>query len=310
MATALVSAVMAASADVWNVTLTLRDPSRTSLFHPHGRSIDVIVCGDSTTKAAPLYIWAHGFDCRAADYQWFCQTPNVVTALVVSSDLSPFLPDTADLAKDQAFLSTALPAEAANASSPLHGRLSGQVVLGGHSMGGGTSVLAADPSYVHASIDALALFAPGLYTLPPAYSHRSAVSAPLLVVSGAMDCGPNALPKEAEPLFHTVSSTVKALVVLKGANHCQWSTPTHGGVCAHSECHEIDRDAQQAAGRRLLAAFLPAALPAALSEGSSNGSGSAWDAFESFLAAGRTRGEWTFVTMRSPANVTNACPCS
>ena len=35
------------------------------------------------------------------------------------------------------------------------------------------------------------------------------------------DCGPNQLPKEALPLYQSVNSTVKALVVLKGANHCQ-----------------------------------------------------------------------------------------
>jgi len=40
-------------------------------------------------------------------------------------------------------------------------------------------------------VDAIANFAPGLYTFPPAYSHKAAVTAPMLVVSGAMDCGPN-----------------------------------------------------------------------------------------------------------------------
>merc|ERR1711934_190782 len=128
-------------------------------------------------------------------------------------------------------------------------------------MGGGTSVLAGDPKFApHASIDALALFAPGLYTNPPAYSHRARVSAPLLVVSGAMDCGPNTLTKEAMPLYQNVNSSVKALVVPKGANHCQWSTPTKGGVCAHAECHAIERPQQQDIGRQILAAFVPAAL--------------------------------------------------
>eukprot|EP00966_Prymnesium_polylepis_P183439 4251172-Prymnesium_polylepis.1 len=35
------------------------------------------------------------------------------------------------------------------------------------------------------------------------------------------------------------SSTTKAIVVLRGANHCQWSTPTHGGVCSAPECHAM-----------------------------------------------------------------------
>merc|ERR1711935_674858 len=192
MVIAVASAKIAPTSSTWSTKLTMVDPSRTSLLHPHGRKVTAIVCGTDTTAPAPLYIFGHGFDCLAADYEWLCSTPGVVSALVVSSDLIPFLPDTKDLALDQAYLSVALPAMSSNTSSPLHGRLSGKAVLGGHSMGGGTTVLAADPTFAkHASVDALAMFAPGLYTRPSAYSHRSAVTAPMLIVSGSMDCGPN-----------------------------------------------------------------------------------------------------------------------
>ena len=296
-------ALLIAPVAAWNVTVSLHDPSRKSLFHPHGRPVSAVVCGAvGDTTELPLYVWAHGFDCRAVDYAWLCDTPGMVSALVISSDISPFLPDTSGLAGDQAFLTTALPALAANKSSPLHGLLSGKAVLGGHSMGGGTSVLAADPTFApRAAVDALALLAPGLYTLPPAYSHKGRVQAPLLVVSGATDCGPNQLPKEALPLYNGVRSTRKALVVLKGANHCQWSSPTAGGVCAHEECHRLDRTGQQEAGSRLLQAFLPAALGVA-----------SWDTLEVVLAAGAAAGEWSFVTMRtgSASNLTNDCPCT
>lgn len=291
-----------ATGSIWNTTVTLIDKDRHSLLHPHGRTVKAFVCGVDAQPAAPLYIFAHGFDCRGIDYAWLCSTPGVVSALVISSDITPFLPDTKDLALDQAFLSVALPALAQNSSSPVYGKLSGRTVLGGHSMGGGTSVLAADASFAPSgAIDALALFAPGLYTLPPAYSHRANVKAPLMVVSGAMDCGPNQLPKEALPLYTDVNSTTKALIVLKGANHCQWSTPTHGGVCSAPECHAIDRSAQQNAGRRLLGAYVGAVL----------GSNANWDTFESFLAAGAKAGEWTYLTMRSQqgTNITNNCPC-
>jgi len=235
------------------------------------------------------------------DYAWLCSTPGLVSALVISSDFTPYLPDTKDMALDQAFLTKALPELAANSSSPLFGRLNGKAILGGHSMGGGTTVLAADPSFAPgASIDALAFLAPGLYTLPPAYSHKASVTAPLMIVSGSEDCGPNQLPKEALPLYSSVNSTTKALVLLRGANHCQWSTPTDGGVCSAAECHNITRDAQQSQGRKLLAAFLPASLGV-----------SSWADFEAFLMAGEKSGEWDYVTMNSAANktLTNDCPC-
>ena len=287
--------------------MELVDASRTSgILHKHGRTVKAIVCGPSDSEpngSDSLYVFGHGFDCLGADYEWLCQTPGVVTALVVSQDITPFLPDTKDMALDQAFLTEALPRLSKNnATSPVYGRLSGKAILGGHSMGGGTSVLAADPSFApHGNIDALVLYAPGLYTLPPAYSHRAKITAPLLVVSGAMDCGPNALPKEAMPLYQDVNSTNKALVLLKGANHCQWSNPTKGGVCAHKECHAIERPQQQAAGRALLAAFLPVVA----------GSNQAWAGFESALAKGKAKGTWDFITMESPpgTNLTNNCPC-
>ena len=153
----------------WNTTISIEDTSRTSLLHPSGRVVTVTLCGAATYPATavvdsglPLYIWAHGFDCRGEDYAWFCSASGVVTALVHSSDITPFLPDTKDLALDQAFLSVAIPAMAQNASSPLYRRLSGKVILGGHSMGGGTTVLAADPTFAPlAKIGALAMFAPG-----------------------------------------------------------------------------------------------------------------------------------------------------
>ena len=45
---------------------------------------------------------------------------------------------------------------------------------------------------------------------------------PVLIVSGAEDCGPNALPREAQPAYDGLAAApYKALVVLAGANHCQ-----------------------------------------------------------------------------------------
>jgi len=288
-------------AAAWNTTVELHDETRKSLFHPSGRAITAIVCGaDTSSESLPLYVFAHGFDCFAPDYEWLCFTPGVVTAIVVSSDIIPFVPDTKDLALDQAFLSVALPAMANQKDSPLFGKLSGKAVLGGHSMGGGTSVLAADKAFVQkAQVDAVALLAPGLYTKPAGYSHMAAIQAPVLIVSGAMDCGPNALPKQAQPLYGNVSSTTKALVVLRGANHCQWTSATRG-VCAKAECHDLNQDAQQSAGRELIASFILATV-----------GGGSWAAFEDELSKGQQALRWEYITMLSSsgANITNSCPC-
>lgn len=294
------------SVSCWNATVNVVDASRSSLFHPKGRSVKAVICGpdadgEPAAAAAPLYIFGHGFDCQPTDYAWLCATPGVVTALVLAQDLTPFVPDTKDLALDQAYLSSpSVIAKFNSTAGPMNGKFSGHAVLGGHSMGGGTTVLAADPSFANASISALALFAPGLYTRPAAYSHKAGVTAPVMIVSGSMDCGPNQLPKEALPLYQSVSSKVKALIVLKGANHCQWTTST-SGVCAKAECHDLDRADQQASGKLLLGNFLNA-----IAEPSTG-----WSAFEGFLSAGASAGKWEYMTMQSAAgtNLTNNCPC-
>ena len=51
--------------------MELIDASRKSLTHPHGRTVKAIVCGSDAAKkdgTNPLYVFGHGFDCRAADY--------------------------------------------------------------------------------------------------------------------------------------------------------------------------------------------------------------------------------------------------
>lgn len=298
----VVLGLFCAPAACWNTTISVLDTSRSSLFHPKGREVKAILCGpDTDTESpAPLYIFGHGFDCQPEDYAWLCSTKGVVTALVLAQDLTPFFPDTKDLALDQAFLTSPSVIAGFNSTEPMSGKLSGEAVLGGHSMGGGTTILAADPSFAKASLSGLALFAPGLYTRPAAYSHKASVTVPIMIVSGSMDCGPNQLPKEALPLYQSVNSTVKALVVLKGANHCQWSTPTAGGVCAGTECHNLTRVDQQNQGRLLLINFLSAIV---------NPTG--WAAFEAYLRAGAEQGEWEYMTMQSAAgtNLTNNCPC-
>merc|ERR1719169_399798 len=116
--------------------------------------------------------------------------------------------------------------------------------MGGHSMGGGMAVLSVGQDA--ASVKGVALFAPGLYTKPDATPYLKNITVPALIVSGSMDCGKNALDKQAQPAFDGLASEKKVLVVLKGANHCQWAypfgKPFAAGVCKgmEDECHSIE----------------------------------------------------------------------
>lgn len=280
------------------IDLELKDPAR-----PH-RTVRAKFCMPSTDASFPLYIFGHGAGCVAEDYEYFCET--AATAMIYQrSAAGPLFPvdfDTANAAIDMKFLSTQLiEVSQIDSTSPLFGRLDGTVIIGGHSMGGGETVLAAGKE--GASPDAVALFAPGLYTKPDGTEFLPNIQAPTLIVSGSMDCGSNALDQQAQPAFDGLASEAKVLVVLKGANHCQWTAPMEKlvGVCKtfeKNECHAIDMREQQRLGNQLLASFARGLKD--------------WNSFEADLQMGETAGRWTYFsskTSEAGKMLHNECPC-
>jgi pimeloyl-ACP methyl ester carboxylesterase len=267
------------------VTLEFADPSRP------GRMVMARFCMPMSKHMQPLYIFGHGAGCAADDYMYFCQVAATASIFQKSpaGDIFPVDFDSPSAALDAKFLAQHLPKVAQDPSSSLFGKLDGRVILGGHSMGGGMTVLAAGKERTGA--DGIALFAPGLYTKPDATPFLKNITVPALVVSGAMDCDANALNKQAQPLFDGLASSTKVLVVLKGANHCQWTYPTEKGlgVCKtfeKNECHGIPRAAQQLHGAELFMQFAA-------------GIRGKWQDFEDFLSQGEKDGTWTFVSSKS-----------
>ena len=63
--------------------------------------------------------------------------------------------------------------------------------------------------------------------------------------------------RQSGPAFDALR-TAKALVIVKGANHCQWGDGVSFGVCRFPECHHMERAAQQQVGRQLAHAFAKA----------------------------------------------------
>eukprot|EP00933_Yihiella_yeosuensis_P039454 TRINITY_DN33476_c0_g1_i1.p1 TRINITY_DN33476_c0_g1~~TRINITY_DN33476_c0_g1_i1.p1 ORF type:complete len:351 (+),score=58.00 TRINITY_DN33476_c0_g1_i1:53-1054(+) len=287
-------------------TIHVADPSRKN------KTVSAKICMPSGVKAdptakLPLYIFGHGAGCAPEDYAYFCEV--AVTALVFewSNPMIDF--NTHGLAEDAAFLAKALPKIAKeDKGSAIYGLNIGPVVLGGHSMGGGETVLAAaSPSLKGISpepVNGMAVFAPGLYTLPSARPFLVNVTVPALIVSGSNDCGPNALPKQALPAFDGLSSKTKVLVVLTGATHCGWAVPTERffGICKMAkECGHLSPDKQRSIGSKLAEAFFTA-----LSFEDS------WVSFEDLLSEGEKNGLWTYISsVSSPAGkvVHNDCPC-
>lgn len=274
------------------IEVELKDPSREK------RTVMIKFCMPSGPGKWPLYLFNHGAGCDAEDYQYFCQV--AATAMIYQkSPAGSIFPADFDIpgdALDAAFLALKLPElSKGDPTSPFFGKLDDTVVLGGHSMGGGVTVLSAGMD--KAPVNGIAMFAPGLYTSlglkPDATSYLANVTMPALIVSGSMDCGPNALDKQAQPAFDGLGSKTKVLVVLKGANHCQWTQSFEKGfgVCKASgnECHSITRAFQHQSGASLVNAFIGGLE-----------SDEGWNGFEQLLALGEAMGTWTYISSRAP----------
>eukprot|EP01063_Lacrimia_lanifica_P039135 TRINITY_DN851_c1_g1_i1.p1 TRINITY_DN851_c1_g1~~TRINITY_DN851_c1_g1_i1.p1 ORF type:complete len:305 (+),score=96.53 TRINITY_DN851_c1_g1_i1:50-964(+) len=297
---ACVGALAAASTDV--VTVEYLDPSRKTLFGH--RKATAKFCMPDGDGPFPLYVFGHGAGCAAADYQYFCSVAATLMVYHGSDLVFPADFDSAAAALDAKFLAaTVVNASRTDASAAFYGKLNGDVVVGGHSMGGGMAGLAVGMDAMPAA--GVAVFAPGTFTKPSAAPFLPNITAPTMVVVGAWDCDSNSLDKQARPFYDSVASLAKVLVVVAGANHCQWAEPREPllGVCktfVPNECHNVTAGVQQQHGQDLLEGFAGALR-----------SERGWDAFEGLLAKGEAAGVWQFKSSKtSPSKeLTNHCPC-
>ena len=212
--------------------------------------------------------------------------------------------------------------------SPLYGRLTCDVVFGGHSMTGGAAMtaIAVAPSdiavagYIGLGADAFTnpWDAGGAFTAPN-------VTVPALIISGTHDCF-SPIAWNSERFFKLFSSPRKAHVVLIGADHDHHTQP----VCeelAEFEAMEQPylralppgcQPALSGAEQRALDIQLVDAFSAYLlaSSGSSEHERTAWSAFEQTLAEGAARGRWLHTTSvhqswtASPRFSNSTCRCA
>lgn len=249
-----------AAGEVLNVTL--RDDAR-------NREVTAAVCMSGQSQQ-DLYVFAHGGGLYAADYGYLCdgKFPGVVARLMSPTSDDPM--DLIPMAKDVLFLAQALPQQSSdNASSPLHGRLTTAVVLAGHSMGGAAVLLAGADA--PEAVKAVAAIAPGFWG--PQQSellkqiHVKGMGSglcrlPYLQVAGDQDCA-NSLALQALSIWSNSTSACstlqvpRALAVLTGATHCQWTTPVLGSCTFDKPCPapRLQRGKQQQLGLSLLAAL-------------------------------------------------------
>jgi pimeloyl-ACP methyl ester carboxylesterase len=165
----------------------------------------------------PVLCFGHGFLLPVSAYR------NIREAVVPEGYIIAFPrsergmhPSHLDLAKDLAFVIKKINLLGQQKNSLFYNRVDPMNCCMGHSMGGGSAVLAAS---LDLSIRSLALFAP-YETKPSAAEAARAINIPTLIFSGSNDCITPSMKYQA-PLFQSLRSNDKIHISINGGSHCQ-----------------------------------------------------------------------------------------
>jgi dienelactone hydrolase len=227
--------------NVGTTTITFNDPGRSGGFGSSGgsgRQIQTEVyypaasAGMNVPVASgdfPVIVFGHGFSLVWSAYDNFW-TRYVAQGYILAfprteGDLSPshndFGLDLRLVAERMNVLNTELP-------SMFYDKLNGKTAIMGHSMGGGSTYLAA--AY-NSSITTVVTFA-SAETDPSAIAAAANVTAPALVMYGSKD----AVTPPADhsiPLYSALGSARKTLVNIVDGNHCRFANSN--GNCETAE---------------------------------------------------------------------------
>lgn len=241
------------------------------------------------TAPAPAVAFAHGFGLGPGLYPVAQQLAAQHGMVVLLPHDWGVLPSTRNLALDQVFLlAHAVEQSKSNPSSPLYGRVANRTLLAGHSLGGGSSILAADTDLAagYPTPTALATMSLGTYTIPGALSSAPKISPkmPALLLTASQDCiDPPA--KNSVAVFEALTSRCAFVVSVTGGSHCQYAAESWGCSLTEKLCGarpNITRSRQTEVALSMLAPFLRAAL---------GGGSAAWASFSAALDSAVDAGE-------------------
>ena len=184
--------------------------------------------------------FGHGYQITAGNYAWIAQRLAALGCVVAAPRTAGELfPDHAAFGLDLAFVARALRDAGQDAGSAFFGRMGPRTLVMGHSMGGGSSFLAAagDPS-----LTAVANLA-AAETNPSAIAACGQIDRPALLFAGTSDCVTPPADHQL-PMYEALTGW-RTLVTLTGASHCQFNS--YSFLCALGEsCSPgISREVQQ-----------------------------------------------------------------
>jgi dienelactone hydrolase len=239
--------IMAQPFGIGHKQITFVDASRsnrsilTEIYYPSTTSGDNVPIANGQF---PVIVFGHGFVMTWDAYKCFWDTlvPEGYI-LVFPRTEGSISPNHNEFGKDLKFLNEQMKNENTNPSSFFYQKISSKSSIMGHSMGGGSSFLAA-ASYTN--FTTLVNFA-AANTNPSSISAAQFVSVPLLMFAGEND-GVTPPANHQIPMYDSCSSLCKTIVTIKGGGHCYFANYNFNcsfGESTTSPQPTITRDEQQ-----------------------------------------------------------------
>lgn len=237
--------------EIGHTTFTFVDPDRndreitTEVYYP------ATSAGDDTPMAGgtfPIIVLGHGFLMNTSAYAnyWQALVPQGYILALPTTE-GTITPNHDDYGKDLRFLITAIQNTGVGSVVPVSSVASTSAIMG-HSMGGGSSFLAAENN---ADITTMVTFA-AANTNPSAIDAALQVAVPTLLISGENDCVTP--PAEHQDLMYdNTSADYKTQVTINGGGHCFFANDNFNcsfgeGFCSPSptitrdEQHDVTED--------------------------------------------------------------------
>ncbi|MCH2022108.1 MAG: T9SS type A sorting domain-containing protein [Saprospiraceae bacterium] len=216
---------------VGHTTVTFNDPNRTGGFGSgagSGRQIQTEIYYPATSNGTntnpssgtfPVIVFGHGFVMAWDAYQNIWETLVPLGYIMVFPRTEGGLsPSHEEYGKDLALCVTETQNLNTNSSSILYNHITNKSAIMGHSMGGGSTILAAKNN---TTIETIIGLAPA-ETTPSAITAASQVTVPALILSGSSD-GVTPPSSHHLPIYNSLSSNCKNYISITGGAHCYYA---------------------------------------------------------------------------------------
>jgi predicted dienelactone hydrolase len=216
---------------------------RTEVYYPSNRTGKNAPLNEAFAGKFPVICFGHGYQMSWHSYSYL--TDSIVThgfIIAFPKTEMKLFPSHLDFAKDIAFVLEEMAKSGKNPLSVFYNRIDSMNCAMGHSMGGGSAILAARLS---SSVHSLSILAP-LDTRPSSIDAASELDIPSMIIAGKNDCITRPEIHQM-PIYSNLKSLSKIIVTIKGGSHCQMADRSTICKLGESTCKpdpEISYNAQ------------------------------------------------------------------